>query len=340
MRLEMSYAARGLWEEGLRKLDLPITTELGPLGRFEVYKEDQSGQVRLGSLGPEPTPSLTIVGRLSVDPSGMRAEDDVLLTQDSNGEIVQAKAIHCPEISQLDEGAGCVSGAIGFALGVPLETMRAFGTDWSNHFIPEDEGDRRLLTRLGTRRVRLSLVSKGEVEIFRKRNIDQDFIQALASRRIPITYEAVMGSGGPAVRFRALWRVLEYAFQAHGRDLVELLAHFPPTRELGFDEEELDALRTLRGRLSHAASRSGSTELRRADAEAIGSLGRLWSLVDWIVLTKKEPGRSLDVEVLEPLVAYVRRDGAMETVDDEDDPRDLVDWSQASMRFRSPESFL
>jgi hypothetical protein len=74
-----------------------------------------------------------------------------------------------------------------------------------------------------------------------------------------------------SVTYRELWRTLELAFQAHGKELVRSIAAFPPAQRLGFD------------RL------------------AIVSLGRLWSLVDWVVLTKKDASRALEFDELELL---------------------------------------
>jgi len=110
-------------------------------------------------------------------------------------------------------------------------------------------------------------------------------------------------------QFRELWRTLEFAFQAHGQLLVDLLAAFPPVVELEFDREELEDLRTLRGKISHAASRSGSTELAHSRGAVIERLGRLWSLVDRVLLTKNDASRSLVVDELRPLSAFIDRCG-------------------------------
>jgi hypothetical protein len=77
---------------------------------------------------------------------------------------------------------------------------------------------------------------------------------------------------GPLAVFFAGWKLVGLAAgssitSSHRRgrgQLVKLLASFPPVAELGFDRNELEALRTLRGKISHAASHTGSSELARS----------------------------------------------------------------------------
>jgi hypothetical protein len=341
MRLAMSFMSMGPWEDGPRRLELPMAVDLPSAGRFEVVEQRHGPVLRSDGWGPEAPPSLKILGETEVDPRGMELKDDqIFMSYDAAGKIVPAQAIDCPEIDLLTEGAVCVGGAIGFALGVPLETMPFFSPEDPNHFIAESEDDHRILADLGTERAQPPLAGTGEVEVFRRKFVDAAFVEALAKREIPSIYQGALGSQEPAVRFRALWRVLEFSFQAHGQKLVDLLTEFPPTRELGFDRRELEDLRTLRGRLSHAASRTGLREWRQANEEAIDSLGRLWSLVDWVTLCKREPGRSLDVEKLESLAAYIDRDGKAQVPEGGDDARDRMrNWSEGSPRFRPPTAF-
>jgi len=316
-------------------VDLPST------GHFKVVEQRHGPVLRSDGWGPEAPPSLKILGEAKVAPRGMELkEDQIFMSYDAAGKIVPARAIVCPEIDLLAEGAGCVGGAIGFALGVPLETMSFFSPEDPNHFIAESDDDHQVLADLGTEWAQAPLAGTGEVEVFRREFVGAAFVEALARRKIPSIYEGALGPQGPAVRFRALWRVLEFSFQAHGQKLVDLLTEFPPTRDLGFDRQELEDLRTLRGRLSHAASRTGLREWRHANEEAIESLGRLWSLVDWVTLCKREPGRSLDVEKLERLAAYIDRDGKAQVPEGDDEARDRMrDWSEGSPRFRPPSAF-
>jgi hypothetical protein len=327
MQLAMSYAAQGDWNRSLRKIELPMVVDLPSHGRFTV---DRRPAVHADTV--DPLQFLTIVGECSADPDGFRLVDDLFYADPA--ETVRAKAIECPEIDQLVEGALSVCGAISFALGAPLEISTLMGSEYPNHFIPESSDDKRKLKELGTGRARAPVSGTRHVETFGDARVDADLIRTLAIRQIPSVYQDVLGSKGPAVRFRALWRVLEFAFQSHGRRLVDLLVGFPPVLELGFDREELEELRSLRGRLSHAASRHGIAEIRRANAEAIASLGRLWSLVDWVTLTKREPGVSLDVEKLQPLAAFIDAGGVVRMNEEDKSPQEWIDtWSRPSPRF-------
>jgi hypothetical protein len=303
----MSFTAQGPWKSGHRKLELPMELDLEPHGNFKVEGKSIGGAMsEHGTI--HDWQFLVIAGRRAVDPTGLIPVDDIAYESHPDGSSSPARAIASPEIDNLTEGAQAIGGAIGFALGIAFDVTCALLNP--NIYVAENPEDVRILESLGTRTARVPLGATENVEVFGAITVDAEFVRALAGRRAVSIYLDALRAGSPAATFRELWRVLELAFQAHGRKLVELLDSFPPVRRLGFERTELDALLTLRGQLSHAASRLGAREIRRGNAEAIKSLGRLWSLVDWVILSKPDASSALNVEELVPLTAFVGAEGA------------------------------
>jgi hypothetical protein len=115
-------------------------------------------------------------------------------------------------------------------------------------------------------------------------------------------------------RFRELWRVLESAFASVEDGLVERLAVYPAAPQLKFDRDELECLRVLRGRASHAQSRAkaGKQELVDVERDCARAIARLKTLVERVILTKKSWGYPMiDVEELSPVQAYTTADGVV-----------------------------
>jgi hypothetical protein len=79
----------------------------------------------------------------------------------------------------------------------------------------------------------------------------------------------------PQARYRDFWRVLESAFGAKGRPLLELLAQFQPLQQIDVTLAEFQELHVYRGRASHAESRKGVAELRRVRGFTMEREGRL-----------------------------------------------------------------
>jgi len=308
--------------------------DLEPHGYFKVEGESFGGaHSEHGTI--DDLQLLVIAGRCKVDPIGMTPVDDLLAYQlHADGTSSPARAILSPDIDNLTEGAQSIAGAIGFALGIAFDVSC---TNLRPHrYAAESPEDEKILESLGTSMARVPLGATENVEVFGDVTVDAEFVRALARRRAVSIYPDALKAGSPAATFRELWRVLELAFQAHGRKLVELLDSFPPVRRLGFERAELNDLLVLRGRLSHAASRLGAREIRRGNAEAIASVGRLWSLVDWVILSKPDASSALDVEELAPLAAFVGSKGALLADSDSGEPKKSpqhpLDYS--SPRFR------
>jgi hypothetical protein len=321
MRLELSFWAVGPWSEGSRRVSLrtptlPMDIALESYGRYRLEggeREAEDGEGRRISISMvaerriERPDEITIVDDLSLDADAFEEEEPRKL----------AKASTSPEVDQLTEGARLVAAALSFAIGAPLTVHPQLFE--RNLLIDDDEEDRRLLDRLGTDRVRISHTFADGTEVFDDCEVDAELVGELARRGAVGVYADAMRAGSAVARFRELWRTLEIAFQAHGKQLTDLIAEFPPARELGFDREELDALLVLRGQISHASSRLGVRDVSQFEREATLRLGRLWTLVDRIILTKKDASRALEVDELRPLYAHVWRDGfARLDVEDED----------------------
>lgn len=141
--------------------------------------------------------------------------------------------------------------------------------------------------------------------------IDDGFLQRLFDRRLGLRlYAGSLRSDYEVAKYRDLWRVLESAFGRQGNGLVNELALYSPAQQLGFDAAELQGLKELRDSASHAQLRGGLAEFHQVEAACGRHLQRLKSLVERVLLTKRDWGRgSKAVEELTPLYWYVGADG-------------------------------
>jgi hypothetical protein len=329
LRLITTYLADGEWGYGLRRLELPMRIEVDGTGTFDLAVDPEPGVFPGdGGLVAAP-PRLCVTAEGPVDPTGLEVVEDLGYRLDENGDEIPALALVAPEIIILRDGALAIAGSISFALGVAIELMPAWGIGFTNEFIPDSPEEALLLEELGPRTARVPVGATTGTEVFGEASIDADFIAELARRKIPAVYLDVLGRQTPAVRFLTLWKTLEFAFQAYGQRLVGLLLAYPRVEEMEFDRQELEFVRALRGRLSHAASRNGLDEVSETNALAIHHVGRLWSLVDWIVISKPSPSRSLDCE---PVAELARERGKRVLVDDPAVRERLRAWSEFNPR--------
>lgn len=311
-----------------------MSVELEPYGSYEI-KELATEETL--PIPPEVSrKALLVLATRSVDPASMETVEGFAW---SDPEMTKRTTdVDCPEAGELSEGVFSVVGAISFAIGIALDVGPIYGLGLPNHFIPETPEDKQRLSELGTGTCRVPLASPGGIEIFGDAVVDADLVRKLARRHAVCVYPNVLGANDPATKFRELWLVLELSFQAHGKDLVDRLVAFPPAQRLGFEREELEALRGLRGQVSHAASRHGHRDVGRANNEATASLDRLWSLVDWVLLSKKESSSSPEVEELLPLAAYITSEGTIDISRDVENPTEWAWWALNSVRFISSDS--
>ena len=197
--------------------------------------------------------------------------------------------------------------ALSFICGVPLNLSHALQDD---RYEAEDAGDHELLERFGTDKPYYETSLELRTRTFRT-ELRAETITDLMPRRAGLRiYADALKSSFEVATFRDLWRVLELAFGATDDELVALLLRFPPVTDLGFDNGELRQLLVLRGRASHAQSRSGVAELIEVESSCHRHLPRLSNLAERVILTKRSWGYpAVGVEEVLPLRAYVDRTG-------------------------------
>jgi hypothetical protein len=312
--------------------------QLPGIGDFTVRTETQAGLGDLEDpLTGDPLRALHITGERSIDPGGLRLVNDLSYQLDEDGRRFPDPGLTAPEANLLAEGATAIRGAISFATGVMLPLSVTLGDVYRNEVIAETAEDASRLDAMGTRRATWPADPFLGIEVFGEAEIDSSFIAELARRGIAGVYADALGSMSESTRYLALWRTLEFSFQAEKKELTDLILAFPRVTEMEFDRVELVKLASIRGRLSHARTRAGLAELHRADTLAHSYLGRLWSLVDWVVLSKRSADQSGDSDELAALEAFIDRNGNVRLVDGTADPFDWFRrWSEWSPRFHGP----
>jgi hypothetical protein len=204
-----------------------------------------------------------------------------------------------------------VLSALSFLSGTPLAlSVRMSGIN--EDVVPDDPDDEAVLERLGTRELYRQTFARPATRTVNL-NVDATAVGALLDRASGVRlYAMALAHGTAAARFREMWRVLEAAFQLKDSELIDQLADYRPASEMEFDRDELRELHTLRGRASHAESRSGVHELEHVERECGARLARLSCLAERVILTKRSWGfPRTAVDELSPLRAYVRRDGGL-----------------------------
>ena len=201
--------------------------------------------------------------------------------------------------------------ALTFLTDAPLSISRPHNED---AFIAETHDDAELLQRFGTDQPFWVTSAQIMPRTFTA-VVDSDAIQLLLGRAPGLRlYADAMKLPLAVAQFRELWRVLESAFSLSDEKLVDRLASYPPAKQVAFDHDELEALRTLRGRASHAQSRAeaGKQELVDLEQACTRFLPRLKTLVERVILTKKSWGYpTTAVEELTPVQAFTRADGTL-----------------------------
>lgn len=273
------------------EVDLPITFRLGDEERIEVSK-DENGLLAMIERTVDPL-ELTIEtksGLFEQLPGGGRRELPTLRVP--KGGNVRA----------ID-----ISSALTFLTDAVFQVNVA-----GRELIPETEKDEAALSALGTRRVHVDTALVINTRTFNP-IVDPDAIKGLIPKTVGLRlYADAVALPTDVARFRELWRCLESAFGVKNARLLRVLAEYAPALEIGFDEKELDELHVLRGQISHAESRTGLDELLRAGDEASKRVPRLKSLVERVILTKRNWGmRDTAVEELTPAVSWISSDGGI-----------------------------
>jgi hypothetical protein len=198
---------------------------------------------------------------------------------------------------------------LSFLTDVPLWLSRPQTED---AFVPDTDEDKALLKSFGTDQPFYETSAQVSIRTFSP-VVDATTVTSLGGREpgLRLYADAIKLPTGVA-QFRELWRVLESAFATTDRALVTRLTGYAPSKQLGFDESELEALLVLRGRASHAQSKAGTRELMDVDQECKRLVPRLKNLVERVILTKQSWGYPTSgVDELTPLRAYLTGDGGI-----------------------------
>lgn len=287
MRLRTVYTVS--FGHGADKLALPLHLTLRN-GDFELAKDNRGGV--LTCLLPVETEGLS-VDQGEAFPDGHKNPPTIIVPRDA----VDERAVHD------------VIAALNFLSDVRM-SIAARG---EKKLVAENDLDRELLGKLGTDWVHFTLHGQLSMRTFSIPNIDSDAFEKLLERRAGLhLYEEAMHLDRPVAKFRELWRVLESAFDRQDAALVDLLAQYQPALDLKFTLDELKGLLVLRGRASHAATRAGVVELRRVNHEVQQCIGRLTSLVEQVIVTKKSWGYpTRDVDRFAAMTSFVGPNNAL-----------------------------
>lgn len=199
---------------------------------------------------------------------------------------------------------------LSFLIDTPISYSRRLDNDV---LIPEGIEDKKQLDALGTEQVYTTLSAVVSIRSFQLSTISEQILRTLASKEVGMTlYSQALLAKDCVAKYRDLWKVLESAFGAKDKELVRLLARYGPATELCFTLDELHNLLILRGRASHAKTRSGMKELRHVISETRKRLPRLKCFVEQVLVTKKSWGtQNLYTERVAPVSAYVRPNGTL-----------------------------
>jgi hypothetical protein len=277
---------------GRLDLSLPIEVELGA-ETTAVLRE-----------GKEDYLTLTLDRR--IDPSKVRLEahsgHKVRLADGSHADV---PALRVPDNSNV--GAIDVTAAITFLTDVPLAASHG---ERMGQMVAEDETDRAVIEAWETHHVFLpttALPQMRSVDV----EVDSEAIESLLPKTVGLRlYADAISLDADVAAYRELWRVLESAFGLQDKDLVDALADYPEARALDFDHAELQSLSVLRGRISHAGSKGGLTELLKVGGEASNRIARLKNLVERVIITKASWGsKGGGVKDAPPIGGYIDVDG-------------------------------
>jgi hypothetical protein len=231
------------------------------------------------------TPTTCVaVADADVDSFGLTMVPDEM---DPSGEVRNSGGIEIENRPPLGEFVNAVIDGLALIYGGPVQaSVQILG-----RLVPESPEDADVLSRLGTDRTfdQFSAI----VRVASSMNgLDLNgTLEKLLPRHAGLTlfHEAQL-LDRPVSQYREFWRVLESAFGRQDDELVALLASYEPARARGFTEQELRGLMVLRGRASHAASRSGLREIRGVARLVSDQLIRLEELAKTVLLTKRSWG--------------------------------------------------
>ena len=214
------------------------------------------------------------------------------------------KGIAVPERINVGRLLPRVLHILSFLTDIPIRYAYKLGGD---SLVAESSDDAEFLDSFETQRIHLEATSTPSTRSFSLPSVDTETLKSLATKELGLAlYAQALLIQEPIAAYREFWKLLESAFGATDKKLICYLSDFAPAQQLGFTSDELRQLHTLRGRASHAASRSGVEEHRSVFAETTRRLPRLKCLAERIILTKKMWGiRATGTDVLTSLTGYI-----------------------------------
>lgn len=248
--------------------------------------------------------TVTLLLTVPVDVETLSTTTGPLLLGGGSGEL----GIEVPEYSIVFPALSTFVHLLSFITDTPIRHSSRIA---EHCLVPDSVDDVARLDALGTRRIhhslRLSMIARStDLSIN-----DQSLMKYLGTKEAGLAlYSQALLVQEPIATYREFWKILESAFGEKDDSLIRLVALFPPATKLGFEHGELKALLVLRGRASHANSRSGIKELRSVSQLVSAALPRLKCLVEQVILTKKTWGvSSTETEREMKVDSYVRPDG-------------------------------
>jgi hypothetical protein len=275
-------------------IPLPLEVALPGGGRATLTQRQRAGDYLL-----------TI--EQAVDPAGLElVRNTRSYRRTARGEEVEIPKVRvAPEALTAQHDAEDVLDALSLLTDAPFNHYASF--DEPDELVPETEEDVELLDKtFGTREIYQPLGVTIHGRTFHE-PVTPELIRALLPKRAGLQlYAEALHLATPQARYRDFWRILESAFGTADRPLLELLAQFPPLKEMDVTLDELKELHVYRGRASHAQSRSGVSELRHVRAFATEREGRLKCIVERVLMTKRDWGsRSLAIDELARLRSWI-----------------------------------
>lgn len=291
MRLRSAYTLI-LFSKLPQGFNIPFRLELED-GTFEISEVDEEGE------------HATVIIERSVNPENLSIRTG--LQPFDGGE--PDRGISVSEKSTLSEFLSRVVNILSFLTDIPLRYSHKLGQD---RLVAETEADHIILQKLGTEDVFQETSVSISVRTFSMGKVSEQDLQFLMARDVGLAlYAQARLVQQPVSVFREYWRILESAFGTKDSDLIDLLSEYRPAQQMDFTNNELRSLLVLRGRASHAESRSGIKEYQFVTEEVSRLLPRLKCLVEQVILTKKTWGiQTLETEQLARLDAFINSEGS------------------------------
>ncbi len=214
------------------------------------------------------------------------------------------KGIAVPERTDVGRLLPRVVHILSFLTDIPIRYAHKLGGD---SLVAESSDDAEFLDNFETKQIHVELTATVSTRSFSLPSVDTATLEALATKELGLAlYAQALLIQEPIAAYREFWKLLESAFGEKDDQLICCLSDFPPAQELGFTMDELKQLHILRGRASHAESRSGVKEHRFVFTETTRRLPRLKCLAERVILTKKTWGvRTTSTEALASVAGYV-----------------------------------